>query len=229
MNLPSFSIAKKLGIGLLLLILPTCGVAHAQSVSGSISGGQFNAASGTNIRGVGTDRLEWSAINNINESSLTFTAGSAFSTAVDTPFSIGTLTFVNRLNPLANLDVASLRTTVIFTQPLSAGTQQFTFDLDIDKNFLLPDTAEFTLGSLNNVYSMGTSGYTLRLLGFQSTGGFSSTLAVPDGQTRTGSIYVQVSGPTAVPEPGEYAVMGMAGLTVCGLMMRARRTRVNKA
>lgn len=29
----------------------------------------------------------------------------------------------------------------------------------------------------------------------------------------------------AVPEPGEYAVMGMAGLTVCGLMIRARRRR----
>lgn len=29
----------------------------------------------------------------------------------------------------------------------------------------------------------------------------------------------------AVPEPGEYAVMGMAGLTVCGLIVRARRRR----
>jgi hypothetical protein len=33
------------------------------------------------------------------------------------------------------------------------------------------------------------------------------------------------SATTAVPEPGEYAVMGMAGLTVCGLMVRARRRR----
>ncbi len=32
-------------------------------------------------------------------------------------------------------------------------------------------------------------------------------------------------GTPAVPEPGEYAVMGMAGLTLCGLMVRARRRR----
>lgn len=37
------------------------------------------------------------------------------------------------------------------------------------------------------------------------------------------SITVQAA--AAVPEPGEYAVMGIAGLTVCGLMLRARRRR----
>jgi hypothetical protein len=30
---------------------------------------------------------------------------------------------------------------------------------------------------------------------------------------------------TAVPEPGEYAAMAMAGLSVCGLMIRARRKK----
>ncbi|GAB4464319.1 MAG: hypothetical protein OHK0029_34140 [Armatimonadaceae bacterium] len=29
-----------------------------------------------------------------------------------------------------------------------------------------------------------------------------------------------------VPEPGEYAVMGMIGLTLCGLMVRARRRKI---
>lgn len=32
---------------------------------------------------------------------------------------------------------------------------------------------------------------------------------------------------SAAPEPGEYAVMGMAGLTVCGLMLHARRRKVS--
>jgi hypothetical protein len=47
----------------------------------------------------------------------------------------------------------------------------------------------------------------------------------PLGATTKGAIAVDVSYVPAVPEPGEYAVMGLAGLTVCGLMVRARRRR----
>lgn len=50
---------------------------------------------------------------------------------------------------------------------------------------------------------------------FRITGGFGTAASID------GIFYTTV----AVPEPGEYAVMGMAGLTLGGLMIRARRRK----
>ncbi|GAB4465250.1 MAG: hypothetical protein OHK0029_35750 [Armatimonadaceae bacterium] len=207
------------GVSLLALTL-SVGAAHAQTVSGSATG-IFENSVGTNFRGNGTNRVEWSRFNNVNEASLTFT-GSAFGSTVDSPFSIGSLTFVNRVNPLASLDATSLKATVIFTQPVG-NTSSYTFDLELSKNFLAPDTVEFTLASTSQQFLIGNTGYFLTLNGFSNgVGGFTNSFAVADGQTGSSNVFVTVS---AVPEPGEYAVMGVIGLPLAGLMIRARRTR----
>ncbi|GAB4461137.1 MAG: hypothetical protein OHK0029_26000 [Armatimonadaceae bacterium] len=61
-------------------------------------------------------------------------------------------------------------------------------------------------------FSIGMTAIT-PALGFNGSGGLNSFVANGSGGTFD----------AAVPEPGEYAVMGMIGLTLCGLMIRARR------
>jgi hypothetical protein len=91
-----------------------------------------------------------------------------------------------------------------YTNPLSP-----TFDPQLTGDL------SFELRNANVSYNAGTGS----LNEFQSLSFTGSFDAVPDDDTNI----------IPVPEPGEYAVMGMVSLTLCGLMVRARRRSAGRA
>ena len=210
---------------ILLAVIPCliAGAAHAQQVKGSVIDVEF-----TNIVGDGVTVSQGGSLLTWGwpvDSSLKFT-GESFNSNVGQAFSLGELRFQNGWNWTSeNLEAATLGTTVQFTKPFNA-VDTFRFDIDLQTNGSNPDSVGFELASLNKAYSIGNSGYALRLLGFWTGNGYASSFSVGENSAVSKDIYARLE-LAPVPEPGEYAVMGMAGLTVCGLMLRARRVRRN--
>jgi len=90
-------------------------------------------------------------------------------------------------------------------------------------------TLNASFGSTTQSFSFDDTGKTRNNMGWVNYSFFATTSGGPtmlQFQSTTATAY----GPaldnvsvTAVPEPEEYAVMGMVSLTLCGLMVRARR------
>ncbi len=156
----------------------------------------------------------------------------------------------NLATPTTTINLANLKLSDIGA-PGPNGTfffnQNFTIDLTITPT--LPAAAGITKTVTGNLsgsvsYLGGASGtlnsvvftlptvtpynplvYDFGLAGQYIVDNPSYTSFGPLSSTTDGAIKVDVSYVPGVPEPGEYAVMGLAGLTLCGLMVRARRRR----
>ena len=109
-------------------------------------------------------------------------------------------------------------------------TQAGTYYIAVDRFINRPNALNFaTLGqSLTRpdganggfTYSNATTGDSSYRLNGAQVNGVAYTL------------HISLSNPTgvsAVPEPGEWATMGMAGAGLCGLMVRARRKKANQS
>ena len=95
---------------------------------------------------------------------------------------------------------------------LDFGTVDYDVTTDFAKEFLAVNPGTGIYGN----FSLSLSSLSKFPIGVNGSGGLNSFNAKGFSGTMDAM---------AVPEPGEYAVMGMAGMTVCGLMVRARRRR----
>ncbi len=117
----------------------------------------------------------------------------------------------------------------------SAGTGTVSFNWLYNTSDLNPSYDPFIF-KVNGVQMTTTNGGGPNTQsGFYSTGiaaGQSLSFQIYTTDNKFGTANVKISNFSApsisapgVPEPGEYAVMGMAGLTLCGLIVRARRRK----
>ena len=102
-------------------------------------------------------------------------------------------------------------------------------------------TYNFTLGGMTQTLSQGysyrgdgtltyqTGSTVLFNVGNSQISVTAGPAAVGNGVFRGATLLLLPAAVTAVPEPGEWATMGMAGAGLCGLMVRARRKKAGQS
>lgn len=199
----------------------------------TISGGVLVTASGpANMVG--------NPFNNarFNFGPITFVSGSASSTTFNGVTTIGA-NFTTAGQPAPNFSIFAADNSVLLTGVFGGAALTSTSNSSGTIQSIGFNTVTYTGGSFltqflaNNGGSsaVGTFGVTLSGVNpaFGITGGTTASfpgLTMTSGANLNG-FTAAASGATfdatSVPEPGEYAAMGMAGMSVMGLMVRARR------
>ncbi|MES2195759.1 MAG: choice-of-anchor K domain-containing protein [Pseudomonadota bacterium] len=213
----------------------------AADVAGSATGTFQNAVgtSGLVTTGLGTSAFTYGdgSAFAAAPSSLTF-VGSAFSSALLTPFKVGTLSYFNGTTALGTeASAVDLALHSTFTNPsLGLVNSVFTLGLTTTANVDGEPNASADFVSLANsfvptVFDIGGTQYTVKLTGFVLTGGSgfldsnNTAFHVLEGGVATADLYAEVtSAVPAVPEPGTWAMMilGFAGVGV--VTYRRRKT-----
>jgi PEP-CTERM motif len=226
-------------VGTVLLYIP----ALAADVVGAATGTFETPVPGSaTVTGIGTNAFTFGDAAGLGTgpSSLTF-VGSAFSSAFETPFKVGTLAYFNGTIALGTeattVDLALHNT---FTSPpLGLMNSAFTLALNTTPNTddanASADFVSLPNSFVPTVFVIGTTTYTVELTGFVLTGGSgfldssNSQFHVLEGGTATAELYAEVTGriPTtqgAVPEPSTWAMilLGFAGV---GFMAYRRKQK----
>lgn len=209
---------------------------QAADVEGSTSGVWVNPLPGTaTVTGVGTSTFTWgdSSAFGSPPNSLSFTGG-AFSSAFETKFKVGTISYFNGTTALGTTaDSVDLGLTLNFTSPALGGVVgNYGFLLTTTPNVGTPDeNADFV--SLPSLFSetsflIGGTEYRVKLTGFENVVGdgflvsSATEFHVREGGTASADLYAVVTTASPVPEPETYALM-LTGLGLLGLAARRRR------
>lgn len=231
-------------IGALLFSVP----AVASDVSGSASG-VFNnpQPGGATVSGVGTSFFTYGDPDGFGTgpNSLSFTGTGSFSSAFETPFKVGTLTYFNGTTALGTTPTAvDLALSLNFsTPPLGVVPSAFTFNLVSTPNTTDPiasaDYVYFPSAFSNTVFNIGGTNYTVELTGFQNVTGSAGFLGsngntefhVEEGGTASADLYAEVTsqipvGVGAVPEPSTWAML-LLGFAGVGFMAYRRKSQTS--
>jgi hypothetical protein len=222
--------------------------AVAAQVDGTAGGTFVNAQpAGSDHGAVGASTFQWgvscfpSAGCTSQLNTLTF-AGNGFSSAFETPFKVGTLTYFNG-SVVGNLpSTVDLSLATTFTNPLGVGlvTTSFTLSLITTTNTGDPNgDADFVNlpGSfVPQTFDVGGTLYTVTLVDFENVhgdgflGSTGTSLHVREGLTATADLFAKVTADTSgvitgVPETSTWAMMliGFAGLGFAGYKQARRR------
>lgn len=193
------------GIAVLSLAYPST----AQVFSGT-SSGVFKEpipANATFFSGVGTNEFIFGtpAPESLSNQ-LTFT-GTEFAVETDTPFEVGTLTYLNGetvTDPL-DVDLIPLTVTLDASSPESF-LESFTFTLDIDLTLNLTDdpvlNADFITPAgffPEQTFTFAGEELTLELLGFEQDGDTNTNFVLPEDDTVTAGLIAQITTPPLNP------------------------------
>nr|WP_156948878.1 choice-of-anchor K domain-containing protein [Bradyrhizobium sp. WSM1417] len=234
---------KSLGLAALLTAISAVPT-FAADVIGSADASFVNPQpGGATVTGVGTNAFTYgdSAGFGTGPNSLTF-AGVGFSSAFETPFKVGTLTYFNGTTAVGTTpNSIDFNLATNFTNP-ALGLIQTIFSLglvittngnvdpDADADYVnLPSTFTPT------IFNVGGTNYTVKLVGFENVVGdgflasSGSQLHVREGLTATADLYAEVTSDTSgtiggVPEPSTWAMM-ILGFSGVGFMAYRRRNR----
>jgi hypothetical protein len=238
-------LCSRMGLALMSSALATFSIgvapARASDVTGSASATFVNPQPGdAAVTGVGTNVLTYGVASGAPANSLSF-SGVGFSSAFETPFKVGTLTYFNGttygvpptsvdFNLATNLTNPALGLVqTIFSLSIVA-TINGGIDPDADADFVnLPSTFTPTL------FNIGGTNYTVKLVGFENVVGdgflasSGSQLHVREGLSATADLYAEVTSDTSgtiggVPEPSTWAMM-ILGFSGIGFMAYRRRTQ----
>ena len=226
-------------LAVLALGLTIAQAGFAQNVSGSTSGlwtSPSPAAPPIVTTGVGTSTFTYGDGTGFGTgpNSLTF-AGGLFSSVVETPFRVGSLSYFNGTTAIGTTPASVMLTLgLTFTDPLiPAVVGSYLFTLNTTPNTADPDeSADFVdlpSGFSFTDFVIGSTTYRVRLTGFQNVvgDGFLTSnplqLHVREGLSATADLYAVVTTQVnPVPEPETYALM-LAGLATLAALARRRR------
>jgi hypothetical protein len=209
--------------------------AFAVDVQGSTSGVFANPTPTTaTTTGVGTNAFTFGAGSGSPPNSLTFN-GASFSSAFETPFKIGTISYFNGAT-VAGTEATAVDlvlATNFSTPTLPTVSNSFTLSFVFTPNSGTADeNADFlffpnSFGT--NVFDIDGTTYRVKLVGFENIigDGFltsdSTQLHVREGSLATADVYAEVTSEVpAVPEPSSWAMM-MLGFAGIGIMTYRRR------
>jgi hypothetical protein len=156
-------------------------------------------------------------------------AASAAFGGVGATFSGGAFQVVDAGNPLNVLLSGTFGSSTFFSINTTGTQQLIVSDIDYDDNTVFAQ--QFILGTggttlLNGTFSLTFGKISPAPVSFYGAGGLKAFTT----ETLEGNFDATSDGDhLLVPEPGEYAVMGMVSLTLCGLIIRARRRSAGRA
>jgi hypothetical protein len=208
-------------------------------VTGTTSATFNNPTAGSTHSGVSSNKFTWGNPSNfgVGANKLTF-KGASFSSVLNTPFKIGSLTYFNGTTTAgSNATSVDLNTVFKFKLP---GATSVSSSLALALNST-PNTgnaianADFvTLSNMLAPTFFAISGvdYKLTFTGFQNIKGDgflqsnAQQLHVMEGKSASADLYASIEAVSAVPEPETYAMFG-AGLALLGLFARRRKSAIN--
>nr|WP_249803765.1 choice-of-anchor K domain-containing protein [Bradyrhizobium zhengyangense] len=199
--------------------------------------------SGATVTGVGTNAFTYGDGNGFGTgpNSLTF-AGVGFSTAFETPFKVGTLSYFNGTTAVGTApDTIDFDLATTFTNPALGLVQTiFTLGLVITPNGGVDPDADADYVNLPgtftpSIFNIGGTNYTVKLVGFENVVGdgflasSGTQLHVREGLSATADLFAEVTSDTSgtiggVPEPSTWAMM-ILGFSGVGFMAYRRRNQ----
>lgn len=186
--------------------------------------------------GVGTNTFTWGDADSFGTgpNSLSFT-GNAFSANVNSPFSVGNITYFNGTTAIGTTPSSvPLNVLLNFTDPSGLNENfNFSFNLNSTPNTGTPDeNADFVFPPntfSDTSFNFSGQDYTLQLLGFSRDGGTTlvNEFRVRESETDTAALFARITlNPTTTPEPSStQALLSIAGLgVVVGLRKKLAST-----
>ena len=210
------------------------GQAAAAVVTGTTSGNFVNPLPSNAVTtGAGTSNFTFGTGSGTPPNELSF-AGTSFSSAYETPFKVGTLSYFNGSTLGIAATSVDLSLTMNFVAPnLPSVSNSFALNLVATPNTGTADqNADYVYfpGSFGTSdFDVGGTVYHVQLIGFENIvgDGFltsdSSQLHVREGSSATADLYAEVTSQVpAVPEPATWAMMilGFAGIGFMGYRRR---------
>lgn len=208
-------------------------------VTGSASATFNNPTPGSTYSGAGTNKFTWGNPSNfgVGANKLTF-KGASFSSVLNTPFKIGSLSYFNGTTAAgSNATSVDLSSVFKFKLPDAANVSaNFTFALNST-----PNTGNFNANAdfitlsntlLPTLFAINGTNYKLTFTGFQNIKGDGSLQSngqqfhVGEGKSASADLFASIEAVSAVPEPETYAMFG-AGLALLGLFARRRKNPSN--
>ncbi len=203
---------------------------YASDVEGTSNAVFVNPSpAGKVVTGVGTSAFTWGTAMP-NSSSMAF-EGAHFSSALETPFKLGRLSYFNGTVVHDSApDAVDLLVNISFTQPAIPNVSA-NFGLALintpnnSTEAANADYVKFNSTFSSNSFLIDGTAYKVKITGFDNVvgDGFlvsnSSQFHVLEGFTASADLYGTVA---AVPEPESYAMM-MAGLGLVGSLVRRRK------
>lgn len=195
----------------------------------SVSGVWNSASGGFNVNGLNTNEIRWGDPTETYQSGLRFdgSAPPSLNFEIDEAFSLGELTHFNfPIYSGTAATSANLGIELAFSEPNYSGNFEFTFGIDETPNAPGPpesdDFIAFPGAYANETFEIGGTSYTLKLLGFgDNPDALIEEFRSPEGGSNSAQLWATVTTPSAVPEPGTIALLGI-GLMGLGIVGRKR-------